>query len=121
MHVPFAKLIERCIPKVHFTIWKIVYLETGLDLLGKTLHVGTRVYALCSSSLEPEAQAAITEVSLEGHKVHDLLALVIVEHSLGLTTDLVWQVEVAHNHTSCIRVEPENSRLHIILPLIRVA
>lgn len=71
--------------------------------------------------METESERAVSVIFLQRNQVHNLLAFWVVEHSLGLKNDTIWQVEVTHRHSSLVRSEPEDSRLHLVWILVRIS
>ena len=99
--------------------YHIVHLETSLDEPCEALHVGQGVDTLHAHSLEPETSTAISEVFAERHKVDNLFAGWVLEHSLCLACNAVWHVEVSHHHAGLVAGEPEDARLDIVGRLVR--
>lgn len=116
MLVLLPHLIEAAISEFTYSLgWNYIQLETGLHTFVKWLHERSSVHALTRHTLVPELQIAISPRLVKHHQVHNLLALRVIEHRLGLARDAVGQVERAQDHASTVREELEDSWLHLVL------
>lgn len=101
--------------------YHVVHLEASLDELCQGLHPGGRVSSLATHALVPEGETRVSPLSLKRNELHNLLALGVLEHGLGLAGPLVRQVKVAHNHAGLIRGESEDRRLDLVVALVGVS